>query len=192
MEQTQTHALRALCATFLKIGAFTFGGGYAMIPMIQREAVETHRWIDETEMLNMIAIAESTPGPIAINTATFIGYKVKGFWGALVATASVVLPSLLVISLVSLVLAFVQHNHWVQSAFAGIRAGVVVLILGAVAKLAKHCKKDLFHLGLILGAFLCVLLFDVNSIYVLLGAGVVGILVQLWRMRRGCGNGGTP
>ncbi len=192
MEHAQEHALRALCMTFLKIGAFTFGGGYAMIPMIQREAVETHRWIDESEMLNMIAIAESTPGPIAINTATFIGYKVRGFWGALVATTSVVLPSLLVISLVSLALAFVQNNVWVQSAFAGVRAGVVVLILGAVMKLARHCKKDVFHLSLILAAFFCVLFFDINSIYVLIGAGAVGVFVQLWRTRRCGGNGGTP
>lgn len=190
MEHTQAHALRTLCTTFLKIGAFTFGGGYAMIPLIQREAVETHRWIDETEMLNMIAIAESTPGPIAINTATFIGYKVKGLTGAFIATVSVVLPAFLVILLVGLLLAFVQHNIWVQSAFAGIRAGVVVLIFSAVVKLAKHCKKDLFHLGIAAGAFLCVLLFNVNSIYVLIVAALLGVAVQVRRAHRGV-NGGA-
>ena len=92
---------RTLFLTFLKIGAFTFGGGYAMIPLIQRETVETHGWVTEEDVLNIIAVAESTPGPIAINSATFVGYKVAGFWGSLCATLGVVLPSFIVISILS-------------------------------------------------------------------------------------------
>ena len=90
--------------TFFKIGAFTFGGGYAMIPLIQRETVENHKWISDDDILDIIAIAESTPGPIAINSATFVGYKVAGFWGSFAATLGVVLPSFIIILVISYVL----------------------------------------------------------------------------------------
>ena len=168
--------LKELCWTFLKIGTFTFGGGYAMIPLIHKEMVENHKWITDQEMLDMFAIAEATPGVIAVNTATFVGFHVAGFWGSLVATLSVVFPSFVVISIISLFLAQFKSLSLVSYAFMGIRAGVVVLILGAVKKLAKAVPKEIFSFLLACAAFLITLFTDISSIYVLLGAIVVGIL----------------
>ena len=115
-------------ATFFKIGAFTFGGGYAMIPIIQKEAVEKNGWVTDDDILEIIAIAESTPGPVAINAATFVGYRTAGFWGAAAATFGTVLPSFAII----LILAFLLDNFMefraVQYAFQGINAGVLALL----------------------------------------------------------------
>lgn len=108
----QPGTIRALFLTFLKIGAFTFGGGYAMIPLIQKEVVERRKWMTDGDILDIIAIAESTPGPIAINAATFVGYKTAGFWGAVCCTTGVVLPSFLMIAAISLVLQAFERNRW--------------------------------------------------------------------------------
>ena len=120
-----------LFLTFLKIGAFTFGGGYAMIPIIEKEMVEKHKWIKSEDILDIFAIAESTPGPIAINSATFIGYKIGGVFGSFCATFGVVLPSFVIISIISLVLREFSDIKAVQYAFNGIRAGVLALIIKA-------------------------------------------------------------
>ena len=115
--------------TFFKIGAFTFGGGYAMIPLIQRETVDNHKWVTEDDILEIIAIAESTPGPIAINSATFVGYRTCGVLGSVAATLGVVLPSFVIIFAISFVLRQFQELKAVQYAFQGIRAGVMALLL---------------------------------------------------------------
>ena len=119
-----------LCA-FFKIGLFTFGGGYAMIPLIQRETVEGRHWITEEDILEVVAIAESTPGPIAINAATFVGARVAGATGAACATLGVVLPSFIIILIISRLLAHFAQYRPVQYAFFGIRAGVLALVLRA-------------------------------------------------------------
>ena len=111
-----------LFSTFFKIGAFTFGGGYAMIPLIQSDVVEKKGWINEEEMLDMIAIAESTPGVMAVNSATFVGYRIGGFWGSVCATIGVVIPSFFIILLITLFLDKFRSNPWVDAAFKGIRA----------------------------------------------------------------------
>ena len=165
----------ALFVTFLKIGAFTFGGGYAMIPLIQRETIESRHWIDDQDLLDMLAIAESTPGTIAVNSATFVGYRVAGFLGALFATIGVVLPSFLVI----LLLAGVSY------AFEGVRAGVAVLIINAVFKLSKQCPKNVFAIVVAAAAFILVALFSLNVIVVIICAAVAGIAFQLWQKRKG-------
>ena len=116
-----------LFLTFFKIGAFTFGGGYAMIPLIQKEVVDNHKWVTADDILEVIAIAESTPGPIAVNAATFVGYKFGGFLGAFMATLGVVTPSFFIIVLLSSVISRFQDNKVVQYAFFGIRAGVLAL-----------------------------------------------------------------
>ena len=130
-----------LFLTFFEIGLFTFGGGYAMIPLIQKEAVENHKWVTDEDILNVVAIAESTPGPIAINAATFVGYQVAGFAGAVVATLGVVLPSFLVILAISYVLQQFRDLKAVAYAFRGIRVGVLVLLLKALHKMFKANKK---------------------------------------------------
>ncbi|MFA6627534.1 MAG: chromate transporter, partial [Bacilli bacterium] len=120
-----------LFITFFKIGAFTFGGGLAMLPFIQDEMVRKHGWITEDEMLDIIAVAESTPGVIAVNTATFVGYKVKKFWGSLVATIGVILPSLFIICIIAMYFKDFLAIPAIAAIFKGIRAGVAVLILNA-------------------------------------------------------------
>ena len=121
-----------LFLTFMKIGTFTFGGGYAMIPLIQREAAENKKWIKEEEMLDVVSIAESTPGPIAINAATYVGYRAGGFIGSVAATLGVVIPSLLIIMGVSFILDAFKDSKLVSDAFKGIRAGVLALIIKAL------------------------------------------------------------
>ena len=128
--------------SFFKIGLFTFGGGYAMIPLIQKEAVESKNWISDDDILEIIAIAESTPGPIAINSATFVGYRVHGFWGSFFATLGVVMPSFLIILTIAFVLKEFQSIAAVKYAFWGIRAGVLALIFKAVVNMYKKSKKE--------------------------------------------------
>lgn len=168
-----------LFLTFLKIGAFTFGGGYAMIPLIQRDVVEKHRWITDDDILEIIAIAESTPGPIAINSATFVGYRVAGFFGAFAATLGVVLPSFVVISLISVVLREFQHIKAVRYAFFGIRAGVLALLLKALFGMYRKCPKGLISYIVIAFAFLTAAILDINVLLVIIGCAVIGLVYSL-------------
>jgi chromate transporter len=168
-----------LFLTFLKIGAFTFGGGYAMIPLIQREVAEKKKWITGEDILEIVAVAESTPGPIAINAATFVGYRTCGFTGACAATLGVVLPSFLIISLISLILNEFQSCKAVQYAFSGIRAAVLALILKALWMMYKSAKKknvSYFIMGtsLILTAFL-----RIDAVFVIIGCGIFGLIWSL-------------
>ena len=179
-----------LFLTFLKIGAFTFGGGYAMIPLIQRETVENHKWISEEDMVNMIAIAESTPGVLAVNSATFVGYRVAGFWGSLWATVGVTLPSFLIICILSLFYRSFLSNQYVTWAFSGIRCAVVVLMFNAVRKLSKSCRLDLFHIVLGAAAFLLAALTGFDTMFIILGAGLIGIGYALWNKNRASGKEG--
>lgn len=177
MEQKKENYWR-LFYTFLKIGAFTFGGGYAMIPLIHKEAVENHKWITDEDVLNIIAIAESTPGVLAVNSATFVGYRVAGFWGSLLATVGVVLPAFLVISILSFFIAAVKENQWVSYAFLGVRAGVIVLMWQAVTKLSKSCSKGLFNIAIMIGAFLLASTASIDVIVILMAAAVIGIVCK--------------
>ena len=172
-----------LFLTFFKIGAFTFGGGYAMIPLIQKEAVEKQRWVEDSDILEVVAIAESTPGPIAINAATFIGYRVCGVLGAVCATLGVVLPSFVIILAISGILRQFQHISVVKYAFFGIRAGVLALILKAMWGLYKKSPKDMASYAIMLGVFLAVVLLDAPVLWVLALAAAVGLAVTLCRGR---------
>jgi len=164
-----------LFLTFAKIGLFTFGGGYAMLPLIEKEAVDNKKWITDNELLDVVAIAESTPGPIAINAATFIGKKVGGFIGALCATTGVVLPSFIIIVAVSYFLEAFQHLKIIRYAFWGIRAGVLALILTALWSLFKKSRKDIFTYLLMAASGVAVLFFNVNAIIVISVCAVIGI-----------------
>ena len=128
--------------TFAKVGVMTFGGGYAMLPILQREVVENKGWATEEELMDYFAIGQCTPGVIAVNTATFIGQKLKGTFGAMFATLGVVFPSLIIISLLAGVIEAFSHLTWVQHAFGGIRVCVCVLIANAVLKLLKKAVVD--------------------------------------------------
>ena len=173
-----------LFVTFLKIGAFTFGGGYAMIPIIEKEICDKRKWLKGEEILDIFAIAESTPGPIAINSATFVGYKVAGFFGAFCATFGVVLPSFVIISIISLVLKEFSEYKAVKYAFMGIRAGVLALVIKALVSMYKKCPKCLFGYILMGAAFIISALTEINVIFVIIGCAVVGLVYStVLRMR---------
>ena len=173
-----------LFLVFFKIGAFTFGGGYAMIPLIEREVAEKYGWISSQDMLYIIAIAESTPGPIAINSATFVGYKTAGVIGAACATLGVVLPSFVIISVISYVLTQFQELKVVQFAFNGIRAGVLALIIKALWSMYKKCPKSFIGYVIMGLSFVLAAFTGINVIFVILGAAITGIVSSLVMARR--------
>ncbi len=164
---------------FAKIGAFTFGGGYAMLPMLQREVVEKHRWATEEELMDYFAIGQCTPGVIAVNTATFVGQKQKGFFGSIAATLGVVFPSLVIISLLAGVIEAFSHLAWVQNAFGGIRVCVCVLIINAVLKLYKKAVLDKTTFAIFAATAILSAATDFSpAIFVLISA-VLGIFLSL-------------
>ena len=173
-----------LFLTFFKIGAFTFGGGYAMIPLIEREASEKHKWVTKDDILNIIAIAESTPGPIAINSATFVGYRTCGFLGAACATLGVVLPSFCIILAISYVLQEFQELKIVQYAFNGIRAGVLALLFKALWTMYKKSPKGWAAYVVMAAAFLLTAFLKVNVLLVILGCAVFGLITATVADRR--------
>ena len=173
-----------LFLTFLKIGAFTFGGGYAMIPIIEKEMVEKHKWITSEDILDIFAIAESTPGPIAINSATFIGYKIAGVFGSFCATFGVVLPSFTIISIISLVLREFSDIKAVQYAFNGIRAGVLALIVKALWTMYKKAPKGWVSYTVMAGAFICTAFLNISVLYVLIGCAAFGLISSFIIERR--------
>ena len=174
------HVLFELLLTFMKIGLFTFGGGYAMIPMIEGICVEEKKWITSDEMLNITVIAESTPGPIAINCATFVGYQQAGFAGALAATLGIVLPSFAVIYAISLCLDNFLEIIVIAKAFRGIKAAVGLLIIDAAIKMIRKMKKKRLSSVIIAascGAMLLINLLDwkISSISLMLAAAAAGL-----------------
>lgn len=166
-----------LYVTFFKIGMFTFGGGYAMLPMLIREIVETKEWATEEELLSYFAISQTTPGIIAVNTATFIGMKLKGIPGAIAATIGVVSPCWVVITLIAGVLDLVKDNPYVQQAFSGIRVVVLALILHSVIKMTKKAVHGYMDLAVFLLG--CTLIFAVGlkPVFVILGFGLLGLVL---------------
>lgn len=184
-----------LFLTFAKIGLFTFGGGYAMIPIIEDICVEKKKWITDDEMMNMTVIAESTPGPIAINCSTYIGFKQKGFLGAVFATLGIVLPSFCIIFLISMFFDNFLKITFIKNAFIGIKAAVGVLIVDAAVKMFKKIKKTALSVTLTVLAFLALLAFNVfsvnvSSVVILIAAAVVGLAVGLiGRARKKEGDG---
>lgn len=183
-QEKKKRNLWSLFTTFFRIGAFTFGGGYAMIPLIQKEMVENKKWISDEDILEIVAIAESTPGPIAINTATFVGYRVGGFWGALCATMGVVVPSFVVISVIAFFLRQFQDYKGVQYAFWGIRAGVLALILKALWSMYKSAPKGWVSYVVMAAAFVLVAVFDVNILFVIIGCALFGLITSTIAARR--------
>ena len=163
---------------FFRIGAFTFGGGYAMLPMIQKEVVEKYGWATDEEVLNYFAVGQCTPGVIAVNTATFIGYKKAKVKGAAVATFGVVCPSLIIIMIIAAFLQNFAQYEIVKNAFAGIRVAVAVLVLNAVIKMWKTGVKDLTGFVIFIIAFLVSLIFGISPIYIVIVSIIAGILIK--------------
>ena len=170
-----------LYCTFFRIGAFTFGGGYAMLPMLQREIVDKKNWASEEDLLDYFAVGQCTPGVIAVNTATFVGYKKAGVPGGIMATLGVVSPSLVIITVIAAVLSNFADIPAVRNAFAGIRVAVCVLIINSVAKLLKKSVVDKLtaavYIAVALGA---IFLKNISPVVFVVLAGLVGITVRVW------------
>jgi chromate transporter len=174
----------SLFLTMLKIGLFTFGGGYAMIALLENEFVSKRNWIEKDEFLDMVAIAESTPGPIAINAATYLGYKMLGVFGSLTATVAVCIPSFFIIYTISLFFDAFLSFTLVSYAFRGIQVCVIWLILSAGLKMLKQMKKTPFHITVLATVITCMVLFSVfsvnfSTIFYILISGSVGLFIYL-------------
>ncbi|MDQ2086293.1 chromate transporter [Herbivorax sp. ANBcel31] len=165
--------------TFFRIGAFTIGGGYAMLPLIETEVVENKKWVDTKEIVDMLAIVQSVPGVIAINSSVFIGFKKAGIKGAFFAALGVTLPSFLIILLISHLLLSLRDNIYMQKVFAGIRAGVTALILVTAIRLAKSALKGYISVLIAIIAFILIVLFNIHPIFTIIAGGVLGLLGYL-------------
>ena len=166
---------------FCRIGGLTFGGGYAMLPMLQAEVVDKYKWATEEELLDYYAVGQATPGIIAVNTATFIGYKNKGIIGALFATAGVVFPSLVIIMIIAGLIKNFSDIQVVQHAFSGVRIVVCVLILNAVIKLWKISVKGKLGIIIFILSFVAAALLKISPIYIVIISAIVGLLTKYKR-----------
>lgn len=175
MESSKT-TCRELYAAFFRIGLFTFGGGYAMLPMLERECVDKHGWTNREELLDYFAIGQCTPGVIAVNTATFVGSAERGIPGAAAATAGVISPSLLIILIIAMLLENFAHLSAVQHAFGGIRVSVAALIVNAVIKLIRSNVKSPLAIALCILAFVAVACFSLSPVTVVIVAAIAGVL----------------
>ena len=180
-----------LFLTFLKVGAFTFGGGYTMIPIIQKEVVEKRKWANNSDIIDILAISESTPGPISVNAATYIGFKVAGFWGSVFATLGLVLPSFAIILVISHFYKTFMTWHVVQAAFKGLSVGVIILLFLAVLKLKKAVPQNLLSAILFIITLMGMLALNLFQItipsvsLIFIGTGlIVGLVVTLLSRRK--------
>ena len=173
-----------LLLAFMQIGLFSIGGGYAAMPLIQHQTIDVHSWLTMSEFADIMTISEMTPGPIAINSATFIGFKLVGFWGAFVAVVAVCIPSFVIIFIISLFYDEFMAFTPVQYAFEGIKVGIAILITSAGVGMMKKAKKDVFDWCVFVPALLMVTLFDIfnidfSSVYLILIGIAIGIVYKL-------------
>ena len=170
-----------LFTAFFKIGLFTFGGGMSMLPMLQRELVESKQWLTEEEILNYFAIGQCTPGIIAVNVATFCGYKRAGLSGAIVSTIGIVCPSWIVITLIAGSISRFSDIVWIQRAMKGVYVAVAALLARAVFTFGKKIITDFVTAGIAVGAFLAMSVWNVSGILIVLVAGIIGFCAQIIR-----------
>ena len=163
--------------SFFKIGAFTFGGGYAMVPLIQKEVVDTRKWVAGEEFIDMLGLAQTAPGPVAVNTSVFVGYKKARFAGAVAAVVGATLPSFLVILAVAIFFSEIRHLPAAEAAFAGVRPAVVALVAGAAYKIGRTAIRDLRGVAIGALALVAITVFDVHPIPVIVGSATIGYFV---------------
>lgn len=168
-----------LFLTFFKIGLFTFGGGYAMISVIEDECVNKNNWINKEDMNQIVVLSESTPGPIAINAATFVGYKTNKVLGSIFSTLGVTLPSLIIITLISIFLEFFNSNELISFLFQGVRASVILLMIFAILNLSKHAQKNILFYSLILLSFILNYIFNIKAIYIVIFTIIFSLFYSL-------------
>lgn len=174
-----------LFGVFFFIGSVTFGGGLAMLPILERELIKKRGWMTSEELVDYFAIGQATPGVVAVNVATFIGYKRKGIGGGIVTTAGVVTPSVLVITILAMFLESFSEILWVQRALRGINVVVAVLLVSAVWGIGKKTIYDWITAAVACAAFVAIAVFDVSAIFVVLASALLGLLVKFrdWRPR---------
>lgn len=176
--------LLQLFLIFARIGGFTFGGGYAMLPMLQKELVENKKWVSNEDLIDYYAIGQCTPGVIAVNVATFIGFKQKGVLGAVFATLGMITPSLIIVGSIAAFISGFQDYEVVQWAFSGIRAAVVALILSSMWKIAKKSLVDIFAITIFLVVALVSFFTDISPVVFVLSAGLLGLVLNLTGIRK--------
>ena len=179
-----------LFLVFFKIGLFTFGGGYAMLALIEDICVEKKKWITHEEMMDITVIAESTPGPIAINLATYVGYKLRKIPGALIATIGMIIPSFFIVFLISQFLDRFLEIKWVSSAFQGIKIAVAILIIDAAIKMIRKMKKKPFQITIMIAALISMLVINVlalhvSSLVIMLAGAAAGLIFYAVHNQRG-------
>jgi len=170
--------LSKLFIAFFRIGLFTFGGGYAMLPMLQKEVVEKYKWATEEEIMDYFAVGQCTPGVIAVNTATFIGYKQKGIVGGIIATLGVIFPSIVIITAIASVLSNFSDYPIVQHAFAGIRIVVAALVLNVVIKMYKTAVVDRLGILIFLVSLILGLILSLSPVVYIIVSAIIGVLYQ--------------
>ena len=185
MDESNKPSLLRLFLVFAKMGAITFGGGYAMLPILQREVVEHYRWCDESDLLDYFAVGQCTPGIIAVNTATFIGYKTRGVMGGIIATLGLVFPSLVIISVIYNILDAFKESEHVKMALSGIQVAVCALIFTSVVKLAKKSIVDAFTLSIAIATLALMLLLGISPVVFVLVSIALGIGFSLLKARKG-------
>ena len=185
MKRTPALYWKIFISTFT-LSAFTFGGGYVIVPLMQKKFVNQYGWIDETEMLDMVAIAQSAPGPIAVNASTIIGYRLGGVLGAMVSMLGTVLPPFVVIAIISFFYQAFRDNYVVATVMRGMQAGVAAVIVDAVIKMAVNVGKEKSVLSYIImfAAFIVAYFFNVNVVFVILACAAVGIIATVIREKR--------
>ena len=167
----------SLFITFLRIGLFTYGGGYAMIPLLQYEVVASRHWLAMPELVRLVAVAEMTPGPIAVNLATFTGYKVAGLPGALAGTIGVILPSFCLVLVVTKIFLRIRENPRIKGLLIGLRSAILALIISAAVSIGRMAIVDARVIGIAIGCFLVLLWLDLHRALVVIAAGCMGILL---------------
>ena len=182
--------LSDLFIVFFKIGLFTFGGGFAMLALIEDICVEKKKWITHEEMMDITVIAESTPGPIAINLATYVGYKLRKIPGALIATIGMIIPSFFIVFLISQFLDRFLEIKWVSSAFQGIKIAVAILIIDAAIKMIRKMKKKPFQITMMIAALISMLVINVlalhvSSLVIMLAGAAAGLIFYAVHNQRG-------
>lgn len=169
--------------SFIRVGALTFGGGYAMLPILEAEVVDRRGWIEDEELLNFYAIAQSTPGAIVVNTATFIGFTEAGYGGAIVATLGVITPSIIIITLLSIFMTGLEDNPILAKALHGINIAITALLVSALVRLGKKSVKSIPATVLAIASFLLVQFVGVSTVIIIIAAAVLGVLFACWRQR---------
>jgi chromate transporter len=175
-------AMLKLFWTFFKIGLFTVGGGYSMIPFVEKEAVEINSWVSKAEFLEIVALDTTTPGPIAVNLATFVGYKVNGIWGAVIATVGVVLPSLIIVTIIASLFYSFRKNRVVQAVLNGLKPAVIALLLVSIISLIKgKAIFDIWSIVIALAVFIGIMVFKLHPMWMIVLAGVSGFLIYYFK-----------